>query len=431
MVEEFVVKFSTLAILLGMAIQKKREPAQNILKTPQELVHIKHKITLRQYKYWLLMLRTYREAHELGTATTDQGFHRISLANMETWLGYELAKGELRSDLEAIRKEAIIYNVLGKDGQPAQRGAGFISEWELSSSWVGFKLPDFLKNSIEQMDIKGSIFNLLNWAIFNHFTGKYEAILYKLCRDYAGVGQTKWMSVEEYREYMGLKPTEYAEFKDLNKFLITLPIKRINESEVSDITVEARFEKDGRKVARVQFAVSSKRQSLLDLGDNEAFKFARVPITLSQQRQYLEDLPAEKIALSIERANSYADDKEKSGKPVSNLGALYRKAIEENWAEEYESRKKRDQERADAKRKAEEAERVAKEAEKLDEEKNRVIGEQLWSEFLERPPEDQKGFIFEHFSGNSVLLKDYTSHGLERATVRGNVISVLKKLNSV
>ena len=35
-------------------------------------------------------------------------------------LGYEPNKTELRADLEALRKEAIIYNVLGKDGKTAR-----------------------------------------------------------------------------------------------------------------------------------------------------------------------------------------------------------------------------------------------------------------------------------------------------------------------
>lgn len=41
-----------------------KEPARPIIKTPQELVHIKHKISLLQYKYWVLMLRAYREVYE-------------------------------------------------------------------------------------------------------------------------------------------------------------------------------------------------------------------------------------------------------------------------------------------------------------------------------------------------------------------------------
>ena len=299
-----------------------------LIKTPQELVHIKHKISLRQYKYWLLMLRAYREAYELGSIPNEQGYYLLPIATFEHWLGYELVRGELKADLESIRREPIIYNVLGKDGKKILRGAGFISEWELTANWVGFKLPSFLMESIQQLDLKNSIFQKINWEVFNSFTGKYEAILYKLCRDYVGSRRTPTLSIQEYREYMGLKDQEYAAFKDLNKFVISAPIKRINNSAAADITIEAVFKREARKAVSVQFLVTPKQQTMLDLGDDPAFRFARVTIALAQQKEYLANKNPEMIELSIQRANEYGEEEEKKGKAV-NFGALYRKAIEE------------------------------------------------------------------------------------------------------
>lgn len=322
---------------------------RQLITTPQELVHIKHKISLRQYKYWLLMLRAYREAYELHGMPTELGFYRMPIATLETWLGYELVRSELRVDLEAIRREPIIYNVLGKDGKKVLRGAGFISEWELTANWIGFKLPGFLRESIEQLDLKTSIFQKINWEVFNSFTGKYEAILYKLCRDYIGVKYTPVFSIEEYRDYMGLRPHEYAAFKDLNKFVIAAPIERINATEpkkkddkkemvISDIIVEAIFGREGRKVVSVQFAVTPRYQTMLDFGDDSAFRFSKITIPLPKQKEYLAIKQPTLIEFSILRANEYAQEQEKQGKDV-NLGALYRTAIEEDWGKEYESKK--------------------------------------------------------------------------------------------
>ena len=315
-----------------------------LIKTPQELVHIKHKISLRQYKYWLLMLRAYREAYELGSIPNEQGYYLLPIATFEHWLGYELVRGELKADLESIRREPIIYNVLGKDGKKILRGAGFISEWELTANWVGFKLPGFLMESIQQLDLKNSIFQKINWEVFNSFTGKYEAILYKLCRDYVGSRRTPTLSIQEYREYMGLKDQEYAAFKDLNKFVISAPIKRINNSAAADITIEAVFKREARKAVSVQFLVSPKQQTMLDLGDDPAFRFARVTIALAQQKEYLAQKEPELIELCIQRANEYGEEEEKKGKQV-NFGALYRKAIEEDWGTEYQAKQKREAEK--------------------------------------------------------------------------------------
>ena len=307
------------------------------IKTPQELVHIKHKITLRQYKYWVLALKSYREAYEGGIQPDDSGFYFMPMRRIEDHLGYKPNKVELRADMEALRKEAIIFNILGKDGKQSQRGSGFISEWEVSSNWVGYKLPDFLLKCIEQLDLKNAIFQQLNWDIFNSFSGKYEAILYKLCKDYIGVHRTPYMPISMFREYMGLRENEYSEFKDLNKFVISGPMKKINESNVADIEIDVEMTKESRRVVGVQFLVHRKKQMDLGLGDDPAFANARITIALAQQQKYLAEKSAEEIALAIERANEYATAQEGKGEEV-NLGALYQTAITQGWGLEQKAK---------------------------------------------------------------------------------------------
>lgn len=330
------------------------------IKTPQELVHIKHKITLRQYKYWVLVLKAYREAYEGGIKPSEGGFHYMPMHRLTDYLGYELNRAELRADLEALRKEPIIYNVLGKDGKQAQRGSGFISEWEVSANWVGYKLPDFLVKCVERLDLKNAIFQQLNWNIFNSFSGKYEAILYKLCKDYVGVHRTPHMPIQVFRGYMGLGEVEYAEFKDLNKFVISGPIKRINASNFADITVEVAFTKESRRVVGLQFLVSRKQQLDLGFGDDPAFAAARVTISLAQQKKYLAEKDPAEIALAVDRANAYADEQERKGNSV-NLGAIYQTAISQGWGAEQKARLEIEAKRLDQKQRAEQAREAQKE----------------------------------------------------------------------
>lgn len=321
-----------------MTSARKNDAVTPAIKTPQELVHIKHKISLRQYKYWILALRAYHEEHLANNGGAGESdFTRIPVEQIAKYLGYEPVRAELRADLEALRKEAIIYNVLGKDGKPAQRGAGFISEWEVSANWVGFKLPGFLVECIERLDLKNTMFQALNWSVFNSFSGKYEAILYKLCKDYVGVRRTPYMAIDNFREYMGLAEKEYAEFKDLNKFVITGPIKRINDSEVSDILVEAVFAKQSRRVVGVHFTVTLKNQSAFPFEIDPVFAHARVAIPGQQQQKYLAEKSPEEIASSIDRANDYAANLERKGESV-NLGAIYHTAITQDWGKEVKAR---------------------------------------------------------------------------------------------
>jgi Initiator Replication protein len=325
------------------AIQE-REEKPAAIKTPQELVHIRHKISLRQYKYWILMLRAYRKTYESGGIGKANEFHQLSMVEIEAWLGYEPVKTELKADLEALRREPIFYNILTKDKKTALRGAGFISEWEITSNWIAFKLPGFLQECVEQLDLKGAMFQALNWSVFNSFTGKYEAVLYKLCKDYEGAVKMPEMTIASFREYMGLKETEYEAFKDLNKFVISGPMSRINASELSDIVISVDFERENRRVVKLRFKVELKKQTMLDFGDDPAFRFAKVDISIGQQQTYLKERPPELIELAIQRANEYAEEQGRQGRDV-NLGALYRKAIDEDWGKEYQSKKVREAEK--------------------------------------------------------------------------------------
>lgn len=355
-----------------MADLKPREEKRPIIKTPQELVHIKHRISLLQYKYWVLMLRAYREAYEeKGEALSDGEYCYLPMKRLVEHLGYEPKTIEMERDFEVIRKEPIIFNVLEKDGHKGKSGRGFISEWYVSSNRVGVVFPPLIRQAIENLDSRESIFHLLNWSIFNSFSGKYEAILYKLCKDYVGVGKTPYMPLDKFRGYMGIKDSEYSDFKRLNQWVIAGPIKRINESDLSDIAITAELKRESRKVVGLWFFVSPKKQTALDFGDDPAFRFAKVTVTLSKQRQYLEK-GAELVELSIQRANEYGEEQEKNGKVV-NFGALYRRAIEEDWGLEYKAKKAREIEKTDAEKKHKKADVEKAESERVDELKDKFL----------------------------------------------------------
>ena len=405
--------------------QRTERPAA--IKTPQQLVHIKHKISLRQYKYWLLMLRSYQESYEAGHGPNEKGFYRIPISTISDWMGYTPNRVQMREDLRALRREEIIYNVLNKDGKAVMRGIGFISEWEMSANWVGFKLPDFLRESIEQLEIRGSIFQALNWRVFNGFTGKYEAILYKLCRDYVGVRRTPVMSLEAFREYMGLKSTEYPQFKDLNKFIISQPVERINDSEVSDIIVEVVFTRAARKIVTVQFLVTPKSQTISDLGDDPAFRFAQVPVSLTQQRKYLSERTSEEIISSIARANEYAAEQVAKGKSV-NVGGLYRTAIEADWGKDFEAKKALLTKKSVQAEKKIQITHEKRLADVKQQDGQNVAMECLWKTFLGLP-EEKKGELIEIGIGDNKFVRNsFKRLGAESPLLRTKIISLVRDM---
>ncbi len=229
--------------------------SSSILKTPQSLIHIKHNMTILQYKYWIIFLHHIKDQVLNKVAPDKHGYHYISFDEITDFLGYTPKKSEVYTDLKRLRNYEVEYNVLEKDGEKAKVVEGFLRAASVSSKRIGYVLPPIFVDAILELDGAKNIFQLLNWEIFNSFNGKYEAIIYKLCKDYVGVGRTPYMTVEEYREYVGLKEDEYKQFFELNRWTLSKPTKAINKSEISDISVSVEFERKGRKVIGLRFLV--------------------------------------------------------------------------------------------------------------------------------------------------------------------------------
>lgn len=371
-------------------------------KTPQEIIHIKHTISARQYKYWFLLLRAYKDFIDNGIEKNNDGFYSIPMDYIKRHIGYEPSKKELKSDFEALRKEPIIINLLEKDKEPKIRGMGFISEWEITSTKISFKLPAFLEHVLKG-DLKArQLFVLLNWNVFNSFSGKYEAILYKLCRDYAGVGSTPYMTIEEYRDYIGLKESEYTEFKALNRRTISEPIKRINNNKMSDIIVGVEFKKDGAKVLGLYFHTAFKYVRSMDIGSmdivepepNPIFEKSLISIPPNRQAEYLSQYSQEQIEAIL----NYVKEQQEQGK-IKNLGGFYYKSFQNGWGlENFEAEQKKKAEAEEKKRQAKaeiEAKKQAEKEAKEREAEQKAEREKYFEIFEALPQEDQEDILDE------------------------------------
>lgn len=401
------------------------------IKAPPAVVHIKHSITLRQYKLWIILLQRYQEIFQSGEQPDENGFYSMDKSEIDNLMGYEYRKDEMRRDFLAIRKEPIELNYIEKGGTPVIHGMGFISEYKVTLKRVRFILPSFLKQVMQGLDQPKAMFQLINWEIFNHFTGKHEAVIYKLCRDYMGICRTPYMTIAEFRQYMGLKDGEHPEFKHFKRRIIDAPVSRINESTLSDISIEVEYikdEEDGRKTKGLIFHVSKKHQQMLpfiEFEENPAFKFAKITIKASDQTKYLATHAPEEIALCIERANEYGEQLIKKGK-IAEYGAIYRKAITEGWHEQYKEQKalaeRIEQDKKDAITKAQQAKTEADHIEQTKKEQ----GEKLWAEFQAMPEAEQKALIERVCIAKPKTRADYIKHGLNSGLLRGAIIAELK-----
>ena len=312
--------------------QSQKEIIDNCLKTPQEFIHIKHDITVNQYFLWLLALKKFHHsitnAPANAVSTPSMTWHYVDISELVSYLGYRPSTNDLKKNLEELRQTPITYNVMRKDGSQIQFGSGFINQWSLDSRGkIGFILPDFIQDSILKLEMRSAIFQDLNLLIFRSFGSQSESFIYKLTIDYVGIGQTPYMPLGFFKDYLGLK--NHNEFRRLNEKIIAPSVVGINSSKISDIHIEPVFKKNPltRKIEGLHFKV--KKRELLSVQPH-IFGEAVQYLTLSEQADFLKVFSEEQISRSISRALQYADES-KDKKPIKNLAGLFRRAIKDNW----------------------------------------------------------------------------------------------------
>lgn len=415
-------------IYLGFIMSEKEKNAkpivfvmdkeQQLLKTPQSLIHVRHEMTLLQYKYWLLILHfaAQTEAKEINTAETFIGkMFVIPKSYIVSYLKYYPKNKELEQDLQALRKYDLVYNLMKKDKQGVMNlteqmneeirkkhqyetvyYSGMIGAFGITEKEIHVEVPIILLNIMRKMIEKertDNIFQLLNWDIYNKFPSKYTAAIYKLCKDYLGIGYVKSLSIEDFRFYIGLQSDEYEPFKLLNYNIIKPSIQEINESEFSDISVGVEYKKIGKRVTHLQFIVKAKKVALPsnihtfeqpieysepDLAQEENIgEIGRIyglvrenSLPVSTLKKWVEQKGFDFVQATLIRANRRADETriKKPNEPM-NYGAWYTNAfknnfggeeLEEQLLKEQQLKKQRELDEKKAKAKAEKAAAEAK-----------------------------------------------------------------------
>lgn len=112
---------------------------------------------------------------------------------------------------------------------------------------VYFELPDPIRNIFSAP----KKYYYISMAVNARFRSKYALALYEILKENEFRGQTEIMSVEQYREKMGIEDGEYLEFKRLSARAIAAPLLEIEE--LSDFTADIQYKTRGRKVIGIQF----------------------------------------------------------------------------------------------------------------------------------------------------------------------------------
>lgn len=165
--------------------------------------------------------------------------------------------------LRELVGSAVEFNNVGKGG-PSWGYYTFIQEAEFRGEYVTFGMARTLRGLIADSKMFAKI-SLLVERKFKK--SKYALPLYELGLDYrdnrdkaTGKGVTPWFTLDSFREYMGVKPGDYVEFKLLNRTVIKHALAEVHAE--SDIILTPELRRESRQVVGIRFHIEDNKANM-------------------------------------------------------------------------------------------------------------------------------------------------------------------------
>lgn len=219
-------------------------------------IHINGKLTLLQRKIAnVLLLNAYEEL-------LVKEKHQIAIKTLAEIIGFDSNDHQLiKNALETLAKTIIKWNILDKDG---------VEEWGVSSMLAHAHIKYGICNYSYSIALREKLYNpeiyaRINLDIQKRFASGYALTLYENCLRYRNVGITGWITLEMWRELLGIEDGQYSFFKDFNKRVLKPAIQEINET--SDIVLSTEYKREKRKVTALKFHIQDNPQHCLPLLD--------------------------------------------------------------------------------------------------------------------------------------------------------------------
>ena len=216
-------------------------------------IQIQSKMTLLQRRAWnVLLANAYDEL-----PNTD--IYRVSVAELAAKLGFN-SKNEdyLKEILEALVDYKVKWNLLDKDKEEEWGVAVLLASADIKDGICTYGFAPHLRLKLHNP----RIYAKLNLRLQNRFKSQYALVLWEICFDYFDAdrdqGETPFISLETFRELLGIGSDEYPAFSIFNRAVIKPAIKEINA--LTDYRVEVEQKRLGRRIAELKFRISRVKQ---------------------------------------------------------------------------------------------------------------------------------------------------------------------------
>lgn len=230
---------------------------KNELIKASPAIQIQNSMTLLQRRAWnVLLANAYDEL-------PDKDIHHVSIADLAAKLGFN-SKNEdyLKEILESLVDVKVKWNLLGKEKKEEWGVAVLLASADIKDGICTYGFAPHLRLKLHNP----RIYAKLNLHLQNRFKSQYALVLWEVCFDYFDVdrhqGETPFITVETFKELLGLGEDDYPVFSEFNRSVIKPAINEIND--LTSYLVESEQKRVGRRIKFLKFRITRVKQITTD-----------------------------------------------------------------------------------------------------------------------------------------------------------------------
>lgn len=282
---------------------------REIVKKNAGAIHIKNDISCLQRKVWnVFLLNAYEEL-----ANPRIAIHQIKVSELMKLTGFDSKNiGYLKEALEDMVTTKLTWNIIDDAGK---------AEWGVSAALASATISGGICSYAYSPHLRPMLYNPEFYAridilILSRFSSGHALALYENCLRYRNIHQTPYLSIEIFRDLIGVgQNASYDDFKVLNRAVIKPALKEVNS--ISDITLDIEMKRERRKVIAVKFLIQENMQESLPIEATHTFDSIILNRLLDQfcltEKQAKEAMVTHSED-RIQAVMKYVEDRYKTGK---------------------------------------------------------------------------------------------------------------------
>ncbi|HNW26646.1 MAG TPA: replication initiation protein [Candidatus Gastranaerophilaceae bacterium] len=196
--------------------------------------------------------------YTMQRTTGQQGSYNITISALKKFCNISMiGNNELKDSFKGLADIKLEFNYLNKDKNEVWEYMSLLSRVKIvpNEGNIIFELPEFLRDKL----INPRLYAPIDIVLIAGFKSSYSIVLYELMRDYLKAPSVPMMTIEDFRNLLGIKSNEYKCFNDLKKRVLDVAVKEVNEK--TDICCNYDLIKEvgiRNKYSHIHFFVSKK-----------------------------------------------------------------------------------------------------------------------------------------------------------------------------